>query len=275
MRSRKNTLGKLLVYAAAIALAVIWLTPLIWMILVSIKPKGTPVTVMAKLFSPPFTLDNYLKVLDSSIWQWSVNSLIVCGVTLLGTLVLDSMAAYALSYLQFRGKKWLFWFILAGMMVPLEAELIPLYQIMVDFGLVNQYASLILPSLAGPFGVFVLKQFFDGVPHELAEAARIDGAGVVRIYLNIFLPLGQSALVAVLIFTFIGSWNSYIWPYMAITSDKMMTVPIGLPMFQSFLGSDKTVPMAANFFASIPAIVIFLICQKHIIKGVAMSGLKG
>ena len=160
-------------------------------------------------------------------------------------------------------------------MVPLEAELIPLYQTMVDFGLVNQYASLILPSLAGPFGVFVLKQFFDGIPRELAEAARIDGAGVVRIYLNIFLPLGQSALVAVLIFTFIGSWNSYIWPFMAITSEKMMTVPIGLPMFQSFLGSDKTVPMAANFFASIPAIVIFLLCQKHIIKGVAMSGLKG
>ena len=275
MKHGKRKISHMLVYLIAITLAVLWLVPLLWMILVSFKPKGSTVTVLSELLSRPFTLNNYAAVLASSIWRWTMNSLVVCVATLAGTLVLGSMAAFALSYLEFRGKKFLFWFIIAGMMVPIEAELIPLYRIMIQFKMVNTYASLILPALAAPFSVFVLKQFFDGIPRDLSEAARIDGATVWRIYYSVFLPLSQSALIAVLIFTFIGSWNSYIWPFMSITSEKMMTVPVGLPMFQSFLGSDKTTPMAANFFASIPAIVIFLLSQRHIIKGVTMTGLKG
>lgn len=272
---RKPTAGRMILYICAIILAVIWLAPTVWMVAVSFKPKNSAVTVLANLLSPPFTLDNYRAVAESAIWLWMKNSLIVGVVSTLGALLIDALAAFALSYLRYPGRSAVFWFIMLAMMIPIEAQIIPMYQVMVQFGLMNSYLSIILPSLAGPFGVFVLKQFYDGIPRELAEAARIDGAGYWRIFWNIFLPLSRSSMVAVGLFVFIGSWNNFLWPFMVLTSDKRMTVPVGLPMFNSLMGSDMVMPMTACFIASIPTILLFLLFQKHIIKGVAMTGLKG
>ena len=144
-----------------------------------------------------------------------------------------------------------------------------------EIGLTNTYLSIILPTLAGPFGVFILKQFYDGIPRELADAAKIDGAGYFRIFLSIFIPLSKSSVFALGIFLFIGSWNNFLWPFLTLTSSKKMTVPIGLPMFNSLMGSDMVMPMAAAFLASIPMMIVFLLFQKYIIKGIAMTGIKG
>lgn len=245
------------------------------MILASLKPQNSAVTILSNLIKEPFTFANYLEVSESQIWFWMKNSLFIGVVSTAVTIVVDAMAAYALSYLQYPGKKAIFWFIMLGMMIPIEAEIIPMYQEMVELGLTNTYASIILPTVAGPFGVFILKQFYDGIPRELAEAARIDGAGHGKIFWSIFVPLSKSSMFALGIFLFIGSWNNFLWPFMTLTSSKKMTVPVGLPMFNSLMGSDMVMPMAAAFVSSIPTIIVFLFFQKHIIKGITMSGLKG
>lgn len=275
MKRRKRTLQRGILYLLAIFCAFIWLAPVIWMILASLKPQNSAVTILSNLIKEPFTFANYLEVSESQIWFWMKNSLFIGVVSTAVTIVVDAMAAYALSYLQYPGKKAIFWFIMLGMMIPIEAEIIPMYQEMVELGLTNTYASIILPTVAGPFGVFILKQFYDGIPRELAEAARIDGAGHGKIFWSIFVPLSKSSMFALGIFLFIGSWNNFLWPFMTLTSSKKMTVPVGLPMFNSLMGSDMVMPMAAAFVSSIPTIIVFLFFQKHIIKAITMSGLKG
>ncbi|MDO4275556.1 MAG: carbohydrate ABC transporter permease [Eubacteriales bacterium] len=275
MKRRKMTLGRGLLYLFAIVCAVLWLAPVVWMILASLKPQNSAVTILSNLVKGPFTFENYVEAAESEIWLWMKNSLILGVLSTLGAVAVDSMAAYALSYLRYPGKKAVFWFIMVGMMIPVEAEIIPLYQEMVEFGLMNSYASIVLPALAGPFGVFILKQFYDGIPRELAEAARMDGAGYFRIFANIFVPLSKSSIFALGIFLFIGSWNNFLWPFMTLTSSNKMTVPVGLPMFNSLMGSDMVMPMAAAFLSSIPTIIVFLFFQKHIIKGITMTGIKG
>ncbi len=275
MKHGKITLYRVLLYLFTIACAVLWLAPITWMLIASLKPQNSAVTILENLIKGPFTLENYIEISKSEIWTWMKNSLLLGCVSTLGTIIIDSMAAYALSYLEYPGKKIIFWFIMLGMMIPIEAEVIPLYQEMVEIGLTNTYMSIILPMMAGPFGVFILKQFYDGIPGELADAAQIDGAGHFRIFLNVFIPLSKSSIFALGIFLFIGSWNNFLWPFLTLTSSKKMTVPIGLPMFNSLMGSDMVMPMAASFLASIPMMIIFLLFQKHIIKGIAMTGIKG
>lgn len=272
---KEMTPGRILTYAVALFALFLWFAPILWMVLVSLKPPGTPVDDLAVLFSHPFTLENITAVLESSqLWRWLGNSMLVSGITTVGIIVLTSLAAYALSALKFRGKDLVYWLIIAGMAVPIEAMIIPLYMMMNDIGQIDTYASLILPGLAAPLGVILLKQFFDAIPKDLIDAAHMDGAGRVRIYWEIYLPLSRSSMAALAIFTFLASWNSFLWPYLAIVSEEMMTLPIGVPLFQSGYSMELTRPMAANFLASLPVIAVFIILQRHIIKGVAMTGIK-
>jgi multiple sugar transport system permease protein len=273
---QRMSMARLLLYVVAYGIIAVWLVPLLWMAFTSIKSSGTPVTVLSELIKPPFTWDNFIYVTNTAaLWRWTWNSAIVAVLTTIGTLAIASMAAFALSRLKFRGKNFVFWLIIAGLMVPTEATIIPLFQMMIDNGMINSYNSIILPSLAAPLGVMILKQFYDGIPNELIEAAKIDGAGFMRIFFSIFIPLSRSAMAALAIFTFIGSWNNFLWPFLAINSEEMMTLPIGIPLFQGSHAQELTLPMAANVLASLPAILVFIIFQKHIIKGITMTGIKG
>ncbi|ALC92684.1 sugar ABC transporter permease [Bacillus sp. FJAT-18017] len=257
------------------ALVLIWVIPIIWMLITSLKPGGTAVTILSELFKPPFTFANYEYVLtNASIWRWTWNSLYIAVVTTVLTLILTSLAAFALSRLQFKGRQIIFWLIIAGLMVPVEAKIVPLFQIMVDFGLINSYSSIILPALAAPLGVFMLKQFYDAIPNDLIEAARIDGANWLRIYWSIFLPLSRSSMAALGIFTFVTSWNNFLWPFLAVNEEKMFTLPVAIPTFQSAYTAELMIPMAANMLASLPAIIVFILFQRHIIKGITMTGIK-
>lgn len=267
--------GRILTYAVALFALFLWFAPILWMVLVSFKPPGTSVDNLGVLFAPPFTLENIMSVLESSqLWRWLGNSMLVSTITTAGIVVLTSMAAYALSALNFRGRSLVYWLVIAGMMVPIEAMIIPLYMMMNDMGQIDTYASLVLPGLAAPLGVILLKQFFDAIPKDLTDAARMDGAGAVRVYWEVYLPLSRSSMAALAIFTFLASWNSFLWPYLAIVSEEMMTLPIGVPLFQSGYSMELTRPMAANLLASLPVIIVFILFQRHIIKGVAMTGIK-
>lgn len=267
--------GRILTYAVALLALFLWFAPILWMVLVSLKPPGTSVDDLGVLFAPPFSLENIMSVLESSqLWRWLGNSMLVSTITTIGVIVLTSMAAYALSALNFRGRSLVYWLVIAGMMVPIEAMIIPLYMMMNDMGQIDTYASLVLPGLAAPLGVILLKQFFDAIPKDLTDAARMDGAGALRVYWEVYLPLSRSSMAALAIFTFLASWNSFLWPYLAIVSEEMMTLPIGVPLFQSGYSMELTRPMAANLLASLPVIIVFILFQRHIIKGVAMTGIK-
>ena len=263
------------IYTGAIIAAFFWLIPLIWMILCSLKSPLSDMTMLKNFIMPPFTFENYIKLnSDSQIWRWTFNSLFISLVVTFLTLIICSLMAYPLSQIKFKGKRILMALIIIGLIVPIEATIIPLFQLVVKFHLVNTYSVLIFPCIASPLGVLILKQFYDAIPKDLVEAADIDGAGWFRKWWTIFLPLSKTSLAALGIFTFIGSWNNYLWPLLAITDQNMMTLPIAIPMYQSAYGMNVALPMTANVFASIPAIIIFLLFQKHIVKGITMTGIK-
>ncbi|WP_046225420.1 carbohydrate ABC transporter permease [Paenibacillus dauci] len=253
----------------ALLLAVFFLIPIVWMLLLSFTPEGQPIFGGGFHFS----FANYAKVLSQApIFGWMGNSLIVSVITTAMVLLLSSMAAYAFSRIRFPGSKVLFFLFLSAMMIPAEATLIPLYLFMRDIGLLGTRTSLILPAVAGPMGIFIMKQFFDGLPKDLEEAARIDGAGFFKIWYRIFLPLSRPALAALGIFTFIGAWNDYVWPLISISDKAFMTITLGLPMFQSSYVQQYALPMTANALAAVPVLLIFLLFQKQIIKGIAFTG---
>ena len=268
-------LRRFLLYVLSYALLLVWIIPLLWMTLTAMKPEGSSFLDVWALFQPPYTWENFIFVMSSSnIWRWLWNSALVAVITTLGTLLLTSLAAYALSGLDFRGRNFIYWLVIAGMMIPVEAIIIPMYKMMVEWGLVDTYSALILPGIAAPLGVILLKQFFDAIPRDLVSAARMDGAGHWTIYFRIFLPLSRSAMASLAIFTFLASWNSYLWPYLAMNSEEMMTLPVGVPLFQSAYTMELARPMAANLLASLPVLLAFLLFQRHIIKGIAMTGIK-
>jgi len=274
----KLSVARVLAHLFAYALAVLMLIPVLWMFISAFKAPGSTVTVIGKLLSPPFTLDSFAKVLDpegsAMMWRWTLNSVIVGVAQTVITIFCSSWAAYAVSRIPFRGKTFLFAFILAGMMVPMESIVVPLFDMIVDLGWVNRYHALIWPGLMLPLAFLILKQFIDQLPNELFEAAKIDGAGAFRIWWNLVVPLSRSSMAAVSIFIFVQSWNNLLWPMLVAQETAMMTLPVGIPTFQSVFATDLAVPMASNVLASLPAIVVFLLFQRHIVKGIAMTGIK-
>lgn len=254
------------------------LAPLVWMFISAFKPPGSTVTVLGKLFAPPFTLDSIIKVLKpdgtAMMWRWTLNSVIVGVVQTAITVLFSSWAAYAVSRIPFRGKTIVFAIILAGLMVPVESIVVPLFDMIVDLGWVNSYHALIWPGMMLPLGFLILKQFIDQLPNELLEAARMDGAGTFTIWWKMIWPLSRSSMAAVSIFIFVQSWNNLLWPLLVAQETSMMTLPVGIPTFQSIFATDLAVPMASNVLASIPALLVFLLFQRHIIKGISMTGIK-
>lgn len=275
-KKARPTAGRIILYIVAFLIALLWLFPVVWMIVSSFKPYGTPVSILSKVFTGTFSLDNYKVIAQKApIIRWSLNSFFVAAAVTAGTLFITSLAAYAISKLRFKGRKIVFLLITAGLMVPIESIIIPLYQTMADRGMLNTYGGLMYPSLAAPIGVMIMKRFYDSIPDDLIEAAFLDGANPFQRWLHICVPVSKSSLAAVGIFTFTNSWNNFLWPFLSITTEKMMTLPVGIPQFQGANLSEFTLPMTASVVASVPAIIMFLIFQKQIIKGIAMTGIKG
>ena len=204
-----------------------------------------------------------------------LNSLIVSTSVTFIVIIFDSLAAFALSVIDFKHKNLVFALFTIGLMVPTEANVVALFDIVQKLGLINTYPGLILPRIAIPLGIVILKEFFDAIPRDLIDSARIDGCGLFRIYYSIFMPLSKAAIASIGIFTFIQSWNAFLWPFISIMTKEMFTLPVGVPTFTDAYTPDYSIPMTVNMIASLPAIAAFLLFQKQIIQGIKFTGIKG
>lgn len=256
-------------------LALMFLIPIIWMIMVSIKPQTTLFNSLASSFTAPFTAANYKQLFGSSEIRWMLNSIIIAVISTVASLFFASMAAFALSKIDFKGRKAVYFIYMAGLMIPTEATVIPLYIIAKDMGLLNSFQGIILPSVSLPLAIVILKNFFDSIPQDLLDSANIDGCGWLRCYWNIVMPLSKTSLSALGIFIFVQNWNNFLWPFLALSSEENFTLPVGVPVFNSSYSANYVLPMAANTLASIPIIIVYILFEKQIVKGITMSGIKG
>lgn len=272
----QNTILQGVAFIALLIFAILWIIPIAWAIDTALKPESETTTIPISWIPSHFTLAAFAQVLSAGgIVRWYVNSAITSVVITIATVILASMAAYGFSRIRFRGRGFLFWLIMAGIMVPPQILIVPLFTEINAFRMVDTYWGIILPQIAAPFAVFILKQFFDGIPHELGEAAIVDGASQFRVFWQIWLPLARPAIAAVAIFTFVGSWNNFIWPFIAITNTSMMTIPVGLANVQSAYGIHYAQIMASAVLGGLPLLIVFMFFQKQIVQGIAGTGLKG
>ena len=266
-------------YVLAVGLfALVWMLPVVWTVVTSFRPEAALQRDLASLIPLPFTTENWTFILKSSqLWKWLGNSVLVSTTHTLAQLSVCSLAAYAFARLDFYFKRPLYLLVLIGLMVPFEATFLPVYLLFSNLKLHNTLIALILPGIASSFAVFLLTQFFRGIPLELEEAAMMDGAGRFRIFLIVIIPLSTPVITALAIFTFLGNWNSYLWPIISATSSEVYTIVIGLRKLNqawgdvNFYGRD----MAAAVFTAMPIILFFFVFQRRIISGIAInSGIK-
>jgi multiple sugar transport system permease protein len=273
---RAPNMPRILINIALLALALLWAMPFVWMVLSSFKPLSEIFSPTPHLFPQDWTTGNWTTALAGADFaRGFLNSLIVAVSITFGSLLTCAMAAYAFARIRFPGENALFMVFLGTMMVPGQLTIIPLYVIMAQLGMINTLAALIVPAvLFNAFGVFLLRQYVKGIPIELEEAASIDGAGRVRIFITIVLPLLRTPLVALGIFTFLGQWNSFFYPLIFLNTEDQFTLPLLINQFKGIYTSNWGALMAAVTLAAAPMLVVFMIAQRRIVEGVALSGSK-
>jgi len=275
-RRRRFSPASIAAFVVALLFAIVWLIPLLWALATSLKPDAETTLAPAKWFGSKITLDAFDAVVSSGdIWRWYFNSALVSTVVTLLTVLLSSMAAFAFSRVQFRGRELLYFLIAAGLVVPFQALIVPLFEEMQTFGMVDTYWGMILPQIAAPIAVLIYKRFFDGIPRDLEESARLDGASTWRVYWQIWMPLAKPATAAVAIFTFVTSWNNFLWPFIVTSAGALQTVPVGLATVQSFYGAQYAQVMALSLLGALPLLIAFVLFQRQIVEGISSTGLKG
>jgi multiple sugar transport system permease protein len=256
--------------------SIIWLIPLLWAVDTAVKPNGETTTVPTTWFIHHPTLESFRVMLDQGdIWKWYASSFITSAGVAVGTVVTASMAAFALSRLRFRYRHAILLFILAGLLIPPQVLIVPQFREFDTLHLLNTYWAVILPQIPTAIAIFIFKQFFDGLPRELEEAARVDGASGWRVFRSIVMPLSRPAVSAVAIFTFVWSWNNLLWPLLVLTNPDLMTIQVGLATVQGSYGIRYADIMASALLGGLPLILIFLLFQRKIVEGIAGTGLKG
>ncbi len=271
-----RALGMLPLHLALAAGAVIMLLPLFWMLSASVKPLPEILQVPPTWIPKAPTLKNYATVFQQMAFaRYIANSLVVAAVTVVCVLLTSALGGYALSKFQFPGRDAIFVAILSTMMIPFQVRMIPLYVMVYQAKLVNTYAALILPGAVDAFGIFMLRQYIQSLPNDLIDAARMDGASEPGIFWRIVLPLCGPALSALAIFTFMWSWESFIWPLIVTNTEQMLTLPIGLSKFSGRYLTRYDLTMAAATVSITPVLIVFLVLQRRFIEGVALTGMKG
>jgi len=273
-RDPKRTVARIGLYLVLLIGGLGMIFPFIWMVVSSFKLPQDIYTL--SLIPPSPTLDNYREVLDKTEYvRWFLNSLLVASITTVSVAFFDSLAGYTLAKFKFPGQWVIFILILSTLMVPTEMLVIPWYMMSINFHWTDSYWGIMFPGVISAFGVFLMRQFFSGVPNDLIDAARLDGFSEFQIFWKIALPLVKPAVAALCIFTFLGNWNAYIWPLVVTRSEEMRTLPVGIAFFSSEAQSSFHLIMAAAALATVPVLIIFVIFQRQIIKGIVLTGLKG
>ncbi|GCE28195.1 sugar ABC transporter permease [Dictyobacter alpinus] len=267
-----------LIYIILVFIALLIILPMLWMLSTSFKPKAEWFLQDIRWIPKRFTWKNYSDLFsnpDTPIVRWFLNSLGISAISTGLILFLDALAAYAYARLEFPGRKLIFTLMLATLFMPGLMFLIPNFLTIYNMGLLNTYAGVILPGLAGVFGVFFLSQFFQSIPKELEEAAQIDGATTFQIFYRVVLPLSKPALATLAVITFLASWNDFLWPLLILQDPNMYTLPPGLSTLQSSYVTLYGPTMAAAVIVAIPVLIIYIALQRFIVQSVANAGLKG
>lgn len=253
---------------------VVMVFPFLWMISTSLK-NGVDIFNIS-LIPSKITVQAYVKVFQNTEFLlWFKNSLIISFITIVSVLFFDTLVGYTFAKLQFKGKSFFFILILSTLMIPTEMLIIPWYMMINKLKLFNTYFSLLFPGLASAFGVFLMRQFFDAVPNDLLEAGRIDGLSEFGIFIRTAVPLVKPAIATLGIFTFLGNWNAFLWPVIAVDKPEIYTLPVGLSLFSGEALNQWDLIMAGATIATVPVLIVFFIFQKQIIEGIHMAGLKG
>ena len=268
---------------ALLALAVLWLSPIAWVVVTSLKPSADIIRLPPEWIPWPATLTHYHEVLLGSsrtarIGRAFANSLVVATGSVLVVLATSAMAAYPLARLRFPGRDLVFVLLVGSLMIPNAVLLVPQYVLTQRLGWLSTYQGLIVPEAAMifAFGVFLLRQFFLTMPRELEDAALIDGAGPWQVFSRIILPLSQPVLAALAIFAFRSAWNDFLWPLIAVNKPEMFPLPVALALLRSAYSSESYGPiMAGAALSALPLLVVFVVANRRIVEGVRLSGLKG
>ncbi len=266
-----------LITVFTLAVAIIWAFPLYWGVITSLKPEDEVVRPVIELWPEHLTFEHYITALTrTQIGIWYLNSLFVAGSVTLITVSTSMLCGYAISQLNFPGRQALWYLILASFMVPTQTLIINYFQLMANMGLLNTLPGIILPQLINPVIIIVYKQFFDSVPKDFREAAVMDNASEWRILFKVFMPMNWGITAALSIVCFIWTWNSFLWPFLAVSHSELMTVPVGITQVNDSFGISYARRLAAAVLAGLPVAVTYLIFQRRVTQAITLSaGIKG
>ncbi|MBN9346818.1 MAG: carbohydrate ABC transporter permease [Devosia sp.] len=269
----QRTLTIMVAVALAIG-ALITAFPFLWMLLASFKPQREALDFPPTLLPLAPTLEHYVTLfVQLDFGRYLVNTLLVVAISFLGLLIM-AMAGYGFAKFEFRGRRWMFFLVLATMMIPVQVTMIPTFLILNAMKLTNTLAGIALPTLVSGFNIFLFRQFMSTIPDEMIEAARLDGAGEMRIFVSIIVPLAVPIFAVQAVLTFIAGWNSFLWPLIIANDQKLYTLSVGLSLLNQQLAVNPSLQMAAAALMVVPMFVVFVIFQRHIVQGFTLSGLK-
>ncbi|MBC7122078.1 MAG: carbohydrate ABC transporter permease [Pseudothermotoga sp.] len=256
--------------------AVATVFPLYWMVQTSFTPETDIRQIPPRLFPSKPTLQNFRELFSySRIWNWFLNSLIISSSITVGSIFICSAAAYALAKMEFRGRKLMFTAIVSTILVPPQVTLLPAFILINRFGLLDSLWAVVIPSLASPYTIFMMRQFMLSISQDYLDAARIDGAKEWMIYWRIILPMSKPVIAAASIFTFISSWNSFLWPLIVLNTPSKYPLTVGLATLQRLEMTQFGLQMAGSMFSALPMIIIFFAFQRYFVKGLMTGGTKG
>ncbi len=274
--SGRSVASRVLLHAVNLVIVAGMLFPIIWMIVISLRERTPDFSSITALFSGRFTLNNYFDVLAAGPFaRYFLNSAIVATAVMIGNVVFCTMVGYALARRRVALKGFWLVTVIAVLMIPPQVVMIPLYRMMVTFGWINTYWALIVPTLVTPFGVFLLRQYIQGLPVEIEDAARIDGAGDWRILFSVVMPLARPILVVLGVFQFLTVWNTFLYPFLFTNTDQMRTLTVGLTFYMGNQSVDWGHLMAGATISALPVIALFLVFQRQIIQGMTAGAVKG
>lgn len=275
-RALDKFMRKAILYLALIVIGAAMVLPFVWMVSTSLKEESAVFTATPQFIPNPVIFSNYATAWNSlPFGRFFLNSFFVALSVTLGQVITSSLAAYSFARLKFPGRDRLFLIYLATLMIPSHVTMIPMFAFIKKLGWIDTYKALILPGIFTAYGTFLLRQFFLTIPKELEEAAIIDGCSYFGIYRHIIIPLSLPALATLSTFTFLGSWNDFMWPLIITVSNEMKTLPVGLATLQGQYLTDWSILMAGSVIVIIPVLLVFIFNQRFFVKGIVMTGIKG
>ena len=268
-------LGAILLYIALLAGAFVAILPMLWMVSASLMPTGQATSYPPRLFPRSLTLEHYRSVFTGlNMGRYLVNSAAIAFTTTAISLIINSMAGYAFAKLRFRGRDRLFRLLSAGLVIPVQVAMLPLFLLMKELGLINTYWGVVIPTMASIFGIFLIRQYAFSIPDALLDAARMDGASEARIYVSVVMPVIMPILATLAIWTFLTTWNDFMWPLIVLSDDSKYTLPVALANLSGEHVQDTELMMAGSVLTVLPVLLVFIFLQRFYIAGVMMGSVK-